>query len=115
MILKCKNQKAEPIDSEFTEEQRLDLNLPEPQEECNWVTDNIDLSKSLWISEVTATDEDESDSCAESNGCTRIYFDHRTSVVTNVPYQLMEAWYSKKNTDIHAEYVEGSDTLMIFL
>lgn len=114
MILKCKNQKAEPIDSEFTEEQRLDLNLPEPQEECNWVTDNIDLSKSLWISEVTATDENESDSCAESNGCTRIFFEHR-AIITNVPYPLMEAWYSKKNTDIHAEYVEGSDTIMIFL
>lgn len=114
MILKCKNQKAEPIDSDFTEEQRLDLNLPEPQEECFWVTDNIDISKSLWISEVTAPIDGETESCAESNGCTRIFFEHRV-IIVNVPYSLMEAWYSKKNTDIHAEYIDGSDTLMIFL
>lgn len=115
MILICKIQNTIYSDSQFTAEQREDLNLPDEMQECAWQVAQIDLLKSVMITCVEAPlDEEESFSCAESNGCTRVHFETRSEII-NVPFELMKIWYSKKNIDAQAEYSEADSSIIIHL
>lgn len=100
MILICKVQKQRTEEVEEVEKlQNLGIKM---SADCEWEDVLLDITNANVLS-VFEPREEASESCSESNGMAYIEFSH-FPVITNIPFEKMSLWWSKKRQDIIVEW-----------